>query len=214
MTREEWRPVTEFPRLYEVSSYGRIRTIATGRIRNLVPDRNGYLKVKLCANGVEAMRLVHRLVAFAFIGEPPTSAHQINHRDGATSHNRPANLEWVTASENALHAHRVLGTVGPRGVDHGRAKLTARQVLTIRRSVATAVALADRYGVSDVTIGRVRRGTGWHFLGRHQQSCNIDGAIFRTDDIRLGVLAPLADHELAVCPDHIEAARASTAGAR
>ena len=46
---------------------------------------------------------VHRIVAFAFLGEPPTPQHVVDHIDTNRRNNRPQNLRWVTRFENALN---------------------------------------------------------------------------------------------------------------
>lgn len=46
---------------------------------------------------------VHRIVAFAFLGEPPTSQHIVDHIDTNRRNNRPQNLRWLTKLENALN---------------------------------------------------------------------------------------------------------------
>ena len=46
---------------------------------------------------------VHRIVAFAFLGEPPTPQHVVDHIDTNRQNNRPENLRWVTKLENALN---------------------------------------------------------------------------------------------------------------
>jgi HNH endonuclease len=45
---------------------------------------------------------VHRIVATAFHGEPPTPEHVVDHMDTNRCNNRPDNLRWVTKLENAL----------------------------------------------------------------------------------------------------------------
>ncbi len=45
---------------------------------------------------------VHRIVATAFHGEPPTETHVVDHIDSNKQNNRPENLRWVTRLENAV----------------------------------------------------------------------------------------------------------------
>lgn len=45
---------------------------------------------------------VHRIVAFAFHGVPPSEKHVVDHIDRRRNNNRVENLRWVTLSENVL----------------------------------------------------------------------------------------------------------------
>jgi hypothetical protein len=45
---------------------------------------------------------VHRIVATAFHGDPPTRYHVVDHIDTNRHNNRPENLRWVTRLENVL----------------------------------------------------------------------------------------------------------------
>lgn len=45
---------------------------------------------------------VHRIVAVAFLGEPPTKQHVVDHMDTNRQNNRPENLRWLTKLENIL----------------------------------------------------------------------------------------------------------------
>jgi hypothetical protein len=49
--------------------------------------------------------LVHRLVAETYL-ENPKGFEFVNHKDGNKQNNSVDNLEWVTRSENMLHAHQ------------------------------------------------------------------------------------------------------------
>ena len=60
------------------------------------PNENtGYMEI-----GSER---IHRIVAFAFLGETPTPQHIVDHIDTNRRNNRPQNLRWLTKLENALN---------------------------------------------------------------------------------------------------------------
>lgn len=129
---EEWRPVIGNPR-YEVSSLGRVR-----RAPQIIAPRSkrGYLRVTLGSGTRKKkdQRIVHQLVAEAFIGSCPPGK-QVNHKSGDKSDNRPENLEYVTASENIRHSFRLALSRGRHGTEHRLAKLTEDQVKEIRSAL-------------------------------------------------------------------------------
>lgn len=57
--------------------------------------KTGYMDI--------AGQRVHRIVAYAFLGNPPTSQHVIDHIDTNRMNNRPENLRWLTRLENVLN---------------------------------------------------------------------------------------------------------------
>ncbi len=57
-------------------------------------NRTGYMEI--------ASVRIHRIVATAFHGEPPTKEHVVDHIDTNKKNNRPENLRWVTRFENVL----------------------------------------------------------------------------------------------------------------
>jgi hypothetical protein len=65
--------------------------------------KDGYLRAALYLKGVEFRTPAHRLVAIAFI-ENPENKPEVNHKNGIKWDNKKSNLEWVTKSENGLHA--------------------------------------------------------------------------------------------------------------
>ena len=106
MDGEEWLPMVD-PKSGKtlsgrmVSSLGRIK-FEDGLISRGYRQKDGYFRTN-CV-GLQRPQLVHRLVARAFLGPPPSPKHtQINHKDGDRGNNSVANLEYVTPSENMLH---------------------------------------------------------------------------------------------------------------
>lgn len=57
-------------------------------------DKTGYMEI--------ASVRVHRIVATAFHGDPPTPQYVVDHIDTNRRNNRPENLRWLTRLENAL----------------------------------------------------------------------------------------------------------------
>lgn len=106
---EEWRPVVGYEGWYEVSTEGRVRRVAAGTgtqvNRPVKPqfDRYGYLYVLLSRYHVPSRKMVHQLVAAAYIGPRP-DGYTVNHEDGNKTNNRPANLTYMTSAENTRHA--------------------------------------------------------------------------------------------------------------
>ena len=114
---------------------------------------HGYRTVNVGA-GTES---VHRMVCAAFHGPPPASRPHVAHGNGNQLDNRPANLRWVSRSENMEDARRH-GTLAV-GERHGNATLTDRQVEAIRaRYAAGGVRQADlaaEYGCSRSLISLI-----------------------------------------------------------
>ena len=84
-----------------VSSLGRLQFL-NGRRSAGYRTKQGYFNTTYGGR----IGYVHRLVAFAFLGPPPTLEHtHINHKDHDKGNNALENLEYTTPSENALHGY-------------------------------------------------------------------------------------------------------------
>ena len=102
------------------------------------------------------MKAVHRLVAEAFL-ENPENKPQVNHIDGNKLNNNVSNLEWVTSSENSIHAVRVVGK--------SNSVLTVEQVRDIKFNPIYDSMLnkdiASKFKVHPNTISSIRNGHKW-----------------------------------------------------
>jgi hypothetical protein len=99
--KEEWKDINGYEGLYQVSNYGRVKNLKTGKILKQSPNTVGYLKVGLSKEGKQKTLLVHRLVADAFIPNPDKKPH-VDHADGNKENNCISNLGWVTLQDNLL----------------------------------------------------------------------------------------------------------------
>ena len=161
---EEWR-VIPLDVSYEASSKGRIRNVRTGKLLKPWRAGAGYLYVQLWHSRIKTG--VHRLVAFAFLGAPPTPRHEVAHNDGNRDNNSVDNLRWATHAENQadIRRHGTGYFHGWQGENHPTAKLNDRQVIEIRRSCrdgrATRKAMASQFGVSRASIDHIVQGRTW-----------------------------------------------------
>lgn len=183
---ERWLPIPSYEGIYEVSDQGRVRRIGgaqisgkgrgsgarLGRVLALCKITGGYYSVNLWKRGKIKRRLIHILVMEAFVGPAP-DGHEVNHKDANKADNTVNNLEYMTRSENMLHAYRhglyVSGKqhrfAKQRGEGHPLSKLTTEQVASIRRRyvprVVTFQALADEFGVNNSTIQNIVKERTW-----------------------------------------------------
>lgn len=108
--QEIWKEVADYNGLYQVSNMGNVRR--SGKVHKARTNRDGYIEIKLSLNGEKKNHSIHRLVAIAFIPNPENKS-TVNHKDGNKQNNIVTNIEWMTRSENMLHAYRVLRIKNP-----------------------------------------------------------------------------------------------------
>ena len=122
MQNEIWKVINNYNGYYEVSNFGRVRSI-TRKIERTDPNdidkkrlftykgklipfwitKKGYCRCTLNINGNKKNHLVHQLVAKAFLSNE-NNKPQVNHINCIKTDNTVENLEWVTNTENHLHA--------------------------------------------------------------------------------------------------------------
>ncbi len=103
--KEVWKDIEGYEGLYQVSSFGRVKKVTTGRILKGGKHAKGYLLVGLYKNNIRSSKTIHRLVAEAFIPNPENKP-EVNHIDENKTNNSLDNLEWMTTKENTNHGTR------------------------------------------------------------------------------------------------------------
>jgi len=174
--KEIWRKINNWP-LFSISSWGRVRNDATGRvIKQRIKNESGHLKVCLYRYGAQTRKegnrkdkSVHRLMAQAFLGIPDFDGAEIRHLSGHGWENVIENLRWGTSLENSKDAIKH-GTMCRR--NGSKAKLTEKAVKKIRETpfvrgkarlnrLGSDRELAAEFGVSRELIRDVRLGKRW-----------------------------------------------------
>lgn len=171
--KEIWKPVVGYEGWYSVSSLGKIRREKTGngtwvgRILKPVFDSDGYVVVSLSKMSVEKLCKVHVLVMKAFIGNP-LIGHQVNHKNGIKSNNLLSNLEYVTNSENRLHAFKIGLSTALKGEKNCFAKLKKHEVYRIRNlwktKKFTQRRLGIKFNISQTTIWSIVNNRTWRCI--------------------------------------------------
>lgn len=115
---EIWKSIPGYHGHYECSNMGRVRSISRcvkresitkdlfvkGRIIKSDITPKGYKRLQLTVDSKSKKFFVHKLVALTFL-ENPKNYPIINHKDGIKLNNTINNLEWVTHSQNLIHAY-------------------------------------------------------------------------------------------------------------
>lgn len=136
---EKWVPCPGLEGFYEVSDFGRVRSLdrvfieeylnrkrpRRGQMLRQNLNNHGYDQFTVKVNGKVKCFKVHRLIAIAFIPNPENKP-TVNHKNGVRHDNMVENLEWATLSEQQIHSYGQLGKkaafLGKFGSQHNKSK--------------------------------------------------------------------------------------------
>lgn len=160
--QEEWKDMPGYEGRYQVSDQGRVRSIpfrqryvnwrtgtemfrlTTERVLSQQKINSGYLIVHLHLDNVREARLVHRIVAEVFLSAD-SDLPEVNHIDGCKQNNTASNLEWVTSSENKVHAIReglntmAIAVICPNGDRYPSISLASRELRVSPKTIRKAL---------------------------------------------------------------------------
>lgn len=119
--KEIWKNIFDFIG-YQVSNFGRIRSLKTYKILKQYNRGNGYMFVRLFHHGKHFNLSVHRLVAEAFISNPD-NLPEVNHKDENPSNNNVTNLEWCDRKYNANYGTAIQRMLKSRRINQGKTVL-------------------------------------------------------------------------------------------
>lgn len=152
MEKEIWRDISGYEGYYQVSNFGRVRSLDKmqnyngsvrlhkGKILKPNNDGRGYLIVDLSKNNRSVTKTIHRLVAMAFL-DNPNNLPQVNHKDENKENNfvfvnkdgsvdlNKSNLEWCTVSYNVNYGNAAVERGLKQRNDRNKSKLTAMYTL-------------------------------------------------------------------------------------
>jgi hypothetical protein len=168
MKKEEFIDIKGFSGMYQVSTFGNVRSNSNQvKGKNMKPVTvGGYLRVKLCKGHSKKPFFIHRIVADAFIPNPE-SKPQVNHIDLDKTNNHVSNLEWCTPSHNIRHSY----ANGRAKKDSSKKtykgnKLTSsdvERIMSMRGSMMQKD-IAKLFGVTPAVICGIYQGRLWKFI--------------------------------------------------
>lgn len=161
---EEWKKISGYKN-YWVSSTGRVYTSDynhTGKPRLIKAFVNhmGYVACNLMQDGIRKRKLVHRLVALAFIPNAK-NLPTVNHKDGNKENNHIHNLEWMTPEDNLKHAHKTGLIKQACGEAHYKTKIPTKDVLDIKYMLSKGIQgrlIAKSYNIDERTVSAIKTG--------------------------------------------------------
>lgn len=151
---------------YQVSNFGRVYHNYLQIIMKPGLGTSGYNFIVLSTeNGTKIVQL-HRLVMIAFHDIPDRNVYQVNHINGDKTCNYEWNLEWVTRSENVLHAYSI--GLKKAGEEHPNASITEDTAIKIcellQEGTYTNIQIANMMKTTPHIVSHIKQGENWRHI--------------------------------------------------
>lgn len=176
---EAWKPL-QFPgwkhlrKQYALSSNGRIASytndvVADGKLLQ-GSLTTGYKTLNLHRPGNNGTLYIHREIARLFLSKPSAKHKYVIHVNHNKLDNAVKNLKWATLEQMIDHQQDSPAKIAYKKVQANRTvglKLNAskvksiKKVLSDRKRKITIKKLAEKYGVSEMTMYRIKSGENW-----------------------------------------------------
>ena len=176
---ETWKPLQfngwkHLRKKYALSSLGRIASYTD----NIETDgkllqgslTTGYKTLNLHRPGDNGTLYIHREIARLFLPKPSSKAKYVIHVNHNKLDNSVKNLKWATLEEMIQHQQKSPAKIAYKKVQANRnvgLKLNANQVKSIKKMLddsrrkLTIKKLAEKFGVSEMTMYRIKSGENW-----------------------------------------------------
>jgi hypothetical protein len=179
LSAEVWKPL-HFPgwkqlrNLYALSSHGRIASYKNDVLQDgkLLQGSitTGYKTLNLHRPGNNGTLYIHREVARLFHEKPSKKHKYVIHVNHNKMDNSAKNLQWSSLETMIEHQQKSPAKLAYKKVQATRMvglKLTAAQVKAIKNLLTnpkrklTIKKVAEKYGVSEMTMYRIKSGENW-----------------------------------------------------
>lgn len=183
LKNEAWKPFTvkgasKSAKKFAVSNLGRVanynKNLETDGVLVKFSSSQKPAKISLNVNGKSVRCMVHRMVALSFLkpnNKYETSVIHINHDK---QNNKASNLKWASPKDVTAHNYNseamqhAFVKMAQNFIDAKKGKkLKLAEVIQIKKLLAnpkrtlTYPKIAEKYGVSERAISRIKSGENW-----------------------------------------------------
>lgn len=165
---EIWRKVKEADNRYEVSNFGRVRSLTHNNDGKLLTGKivGGYRCIDIRIGDKRHNVYVHKLVAQYFIPKDSKNKTAVVHIDWDKKNNHYKNLKWATHADVFRRNEKKYKGVRDafRGSNTFNSKISKADVRAIRKLLEEGIKqkkIAKKFKISEMQVTRIKRFDNW-----------------------------------------------------